>query len=216
MELAALCQNKQHWESAIESSHSEQQKPQLDDDLTSSQRRWLHDIAACTPPNCFQAQSSRERQKRQLWAPKLAVRKEYRTLTDEERNRFHAALRRLKEEQLDGRSKYDLFGHLHSPLQAPGAHWGPAFLPWHRELLRQFELALRQIDEDVSLPFWDSTLDQGLPHPPHSLLWTASFMGNSSDLKPDYVLDGPFANWTTRRSKLPEPRIVRNLGRWES
>ena len=42
------------------------------------------------------------------------------------------------------------------------AHWGPAFLPWHREFLRQFESALRKEVPGVASPYWDSTLDEGL------------------------------------------------------
>lgn len=66
-----------------------------------------------------------------------AIRKEYRRLTDEERNRFHVAINRLKSDTVDNLSKYDLLVLYHTPQQAPGAHWGPAFLPWHRELLKQ-------------------------------------------------------------------------------
>jgi len=37
------------------------------------------------------------------------------------------------------------------------------FLPWHRAYLYGFEMALRDIDPDVTLPFWDWTHDPGIP-----------------------------------------------------
>ena len=36
-----------------------------------------------------------------------------------------------------------------------GIHWGPAFLPWHRDFLRKLELALQSFEPLVSLPYWD-------------------------------------------------------------
>lgn len=48
-----------------------------------------------------------------------------------------------------------------SYLYQLAAHWGPAFLPWHREFLRQYESALRKEVAGVALPYWDSTLDEG-------------------------------------------------------
>src|SRR5688572_2629658 len=34
-------------------------------------------------------------------------------------------------------------------------HGDPRFLPWHRAYLYYFELALQDIDSDVTLPWWD-------------------------------------------------------------
>lgn len=76
------------------------------------------------------------RSKRQA-TNKPAVRKDYRALTDQERDVIHYAMNRLKKETVDKTNKWDLFTAFHYPQQAPSAHWGPGFLPWHREFLRQ-------------------------------------------------------------------------------
>lgn len=38
---------------------------------------------------------------------------------------------------IDSSSKFDLIIQYHLPSSAPEAHFGPAFLPYHRELLKQ-------------------------------------------------------------------------------
>lgn len=140
-----------------------------------------------------------------------AERKEYRMMSDEERTAFHAAMNRLKTEEIDGTSKYDLLVIYHTPAESPGAHWGPAFLPFHRELLKQLEVALRQVDSSVALPYWDSTLDQGLPEPKDSVIWSADFFGNGDG----EVTIGPYANWpsTHELSFVPGMRkLFRGVG----
>lgn len=63
-----------------------------------------------------------------------AIRKEYRTLTDEERKRFHEALIKLKKS-----GEYDKLALIHGKAAVSGgAHSGPAFLPWHREFLKRY------------------------------------------------------------------------------
>ncbi|VDP30926.1 unnamed protein product [Heligmosomoides polygyrus] len=62
-----------------------------------------------------------------------AVRKEYRMLTIDERNRFHSAMWSLKRSGV-----YDEFARMHSlTARIGGAHSGPAFLPWHREYVKR-------------------------------------------------------------------------------
>jgi len=57
--------------------------------------------------------------------------------------------------------------------------------------LCRFETALQAHDPMVSLPYWDSTLDQTLPNPADSAIWTASYLGNNDGT----VRSGPFAFW---------------------
>lgn len=119
-----------------------------------------------------------------------SVRKEYRLLTDDERNRFHAAVWKLKEN-----GDYLTFSRIHSQFKtSPGAHSGPAFFPWHREFIKRMEIAIRRVDPLVpGLPFWDSVLDHGLPNSQDSILWGNELMGrNDAD---GIVRNGAFAGW---------------------
>src|SRR5206468_3778310 len=76
------------------------------------------------------------------------------------------------------------------------AHRGPAFLPWHREFLRRFEQDLRAIDSQVTLPYWDWTVDNSAT----SSLWDVAFLGGNGRPSDGWVTTGPFAysggNWT--------------------
>lgn len=57
--------------------------------------------------------------------------------------------------------------------QATHVHGGPEFLPWHREMVNRFEIMLRQVDERLSLHYWDWTRDA-------TPLFTDDFMGGAS------------------------------------
>lgn len=141
------------------------------------------------------------------------TRKEIRAMTEDERKRFFMALNTLKTDKVDGWAKYDILIVYHTPEYAPEAHFGAAFLPFHRELLKNIELALRLVEPTVSLPYWDSTLDSNLPNPADSILWTDEFFGNGDG----EVTTGPFSNWTTIPDTQipdlsPRKKIVRGVG----
>ncbi|RCN28347.1 hypothetical protein ANCCAN_25907 [Ancylostoma caninum] len=59
-------------------------------------------------------------------------------------------------------------------------------------LLYRVEIALRGVDPTIGLPYWDSTLDQALPDPSMSVLWSDELMG-----RPDS--DGQGSRYFRRR-----------------
>jgi tyrosinase len=82
----------------------------------------------------------------------MALRKDQVDLTAAEKIRFINAVLALKAEIKPGNtlSTYDVFVKIHDDaMAADTAHRGPAFLAWHREYLRRFELELQRI----SVPF---------------------------------------------------------------
>ena len=70
------------------------------------------------------------------------VRKEYRMLTDDERNAFHQALLEMK---LNG--VFDRLAEIHAKYSdgLGGAHYGAAFLPWHREFIKRFSFKIKKL-----------------------------------------------------------------------
>ncbi len=82
-----------------------------------------------------------------------------------------------------------------SPSFTPGwAHLGPAFFPWHRAMLVEFE---KELPATVAIPYWD------WPDPTSSP-FTPDFLGGDGDPADSWkVKDGPFASaspahWTIR------------------
>uniref|UniRef100_A0A7E4W5S9 Tyrosinase_Cu-bd domain-containing protein n=1 Tax=Panagrellus redivivus TaxID=6233 RepID=A0A7E4W5S9_PANRE len=181
---------------------------------TVSQLAYLKSLERCSPDDakCTTDDQKRQRHKRNL--PKKdgepVIRKEYRMLSDEERGKLNQAMNALKSKFIDNVTIWDLHTLIHYPDSAPGAHWGPAFLPWHREFLRQFELALQREVPGVALPYWDSTLDNGLPDPSDSILWTDNLMGNGNG----FVKTGPFRDWDTNVLMPLSPVPVKKLYRY--
>ena len=112
-------------------------------------------------------------------------------------------------------STYDLFVVWHhvamSTMTPPSqsdrnaAHRGPAFLPWHRFMLRQLELNLQRVlnDPNFGLPYWDWAADGQKPpaQQPTSKIWGATCMGGNGVP----ITTGPFVF----NSALPKSFRVR-------
>uniref|UniRef100_A0A7E4ZX04 ShTK domain protein n=1 Tax=Panagrellus redivivus TaxID=6233 RepID=A0A7E4ZX04_PANRE len=132
-----------------------------------------------------------------------ALRKEYRMMTDNERDRYHAAVRAIKNS-----GEYDRIASIHSQYaESGGAHSGPAFLCWHREFIKRYEIALRMQDPDLALPYWDSTFDSVLARPAESILFSAELMGTTDAA--GYVNSGFLSGWRTLNGN---PNIRRAVG----
>ncbi len=97
----------------------------------------------------------------------MRCRKNYRDLTKTERDRFVQALHHLKSTGV-----VDQFANDHDAFFG-AAHGHSQFLPWHREFLRRFEDALRSYHPDISIPYWNSTVDTS----PSDPLWDNDFLG---------------------------------------
>ena len=98
----------------------------------------------------------------------MGIRKNCQALTPEERIVFLQALDQLKAE-----GTVDQFAAVHGHHFSMGIHTSSHFLPWHREFLLRFEAALQALDPAISIPYWDSSIDQD----PTGPLWAADFLG---------------------------------------
>jgi len=63
------------------------------------------------------------------------TRKEYRRLTAAEVKNFQSTLNKMK-----SNGQYKIFVQYHRDTESPGAHFGPAFFPWHRCFLIMYDL----------------------------------------------------------------------------
>ena len=130
----------------------------------------------------------------------MTIRRSAAVLTNTERDAFLEALVRLKQRPaLDSAqpiSLYDQFVALHRAVMAvlaPGvaspinfAHGNLGFLPWHRQYLRAFELALQAEVPGVALPYWHWSDDIGSA----TNLFTPDFLSSTTWGMPTDVADG--------------------------
>lgn len=144
----------------------------------------------------------------------MGTRKNQRNLSAGEKRAFVNALIELKR-----RGTYDDFVRTHNTYilsdQDNGArvgHRSPSFLPWHRQLLIEFEGALQSVDASVNLPYWDWTTDRSA----RASLWSPDFLGGNGRAGDQQVATGPFAygtgNWTLTVQVDSRPYLRRSLG----
>jgi hypothetical protein len=105
------------------------------------------------------------------------IRRDIATISDEERTLFVNAIRALDNpasafvygnnagnEAADASGNitfWDMQEQIHKDAHAHGidVHAGPAFVPWHRDLVNRMEQLIRQVDPRLSLHYWDWTTD---------------------------------------------------------
>uniref|UniRef100_A0A914CDH0 Uncharacterized protein n=1 Tax=Acrobeloides nanus TaxID=290746 RepID=A0A914CDH0_9BILA len=65
---------------------------------------------------------------------------------------------------------------------------------------------LLEMDPRVSLPYWDSVLDQNLPNSRDSIIWSKEFMGDVDNIS--YVITEPYVKWRTIQvyNRVPPPQ----------
>ena len=171
----------------------------------------------------------------------ISLRKNVSNLSIGEKNKFVSAVLALKQSPSKihpadpNRNRYDDYVEIHhhammvmsptnpetDPNWYPGwAHLGPAFFPWHRQYLFEFERDLQSVsggDKTITIPYWDWTDSSSLP-------FTTDFLGSDGEQtnteQPGKVVDGPFAfdgpnHWTiTIKDDPADPSYLeRGLGR---
>lgn len=132
----------------------------------------------------------------------MYVRKNFAKLSDKDRAKYVSGVKKLKASGV-----YDQYvrDHLTATLIRQGdrsdqAHDGPAFLPWHRKFLLDFERDLQKAvgDDRFGLPYWDWTVDATLPQPKEAVVWSPKVGLGPDGVGPSSEVEaGPFvaAEW---------------------
>lgn len=154
------------------------------------------------------------------------VRKNHAGLVAADKTKFTDAVLKLKNDvdsvmHPGAQGRYDDFVEVHKNAMMgpamfdPMPHGNSLFYPWHRVLLRQFELELQSATNDTSItiPYWN--WDRTGANDP----FVAAFLGGDGDAQQnDQVTTGPFAH---AKGRFPvrvwdgpngDPELKRELG----
>lgn len=89
-------------------------------------------------------------------------RKEFRDMTPEEWKTFKEALLSLQQTSDNNVSEWDHLTKIHLD-NMHSVHGHARFFPWHRAYVLLLERRLQEISPDVTIPYWDWTLDWEAP-----------------------------------------------------
>ncbi|RKP05548.1 hypothetical protein THASP1DRAFT_32611 [Thamnocephalis sphaerospora] len=120
----------------------------------------------------------------------VRVRREIRTLSNNERERFFNAVRKLNYGPKP--TVYDRLALIHNN-QRDIVHFYPQFFPWHRAFIHHFENLLQSIDKSITLPYFDWAYDSQAPE--LSVVWKPNWLGGEGNPANDCVTDGRFSDW---------------------
>ncbi|KAJ1970121.1 hypothetical protein IWQ62_000161 [Dispira parvispora] len=126
----------------------------------------------------------------------IRYRKEFRDCSEDEIQRFIGAVLMLKEQPSVwgfGQNRYEDFALLHGKVHKQ-VHSVDPFIPFHRMFLLEFENALREVDDGVTVPYWNAAFDYQDPR--QSSLWDIMGSSHLEGGKAGCVPDGPFKDWT--------------------
>ncbi|MEM9137329.1 MAG: tyrosinase family protein [Cyanobacteria bacterium P01_F01_bin.42] len=163
----------------------------------------------------------------------LRIRKSVTALTPTEKSAFVNAVNTLQSTYPEGSqlSLYEQFVVQHiltmgfrqslgatGPARGNPAHSYPAFLPWHRQFLLDFEQALQAIDPNVMIPYWDWTDPDAL-----SVMLREDFLGTSGQgtvvnvpehgrFEGGEIKNGPFAQWQLNEALHFDAMTLEPLG----
>ena len=123
----------------------------------------------------------------------MAIRKNVNSLTTAEKAELVAAIKAVK-----ASGKYNQYVLRHAQAPHTRIHRGPAFLPWHRQFLVEYEKDLQQAagNPNLGLPYWDWAADSALPNPGSGAVWANDLMGGSVGHRQ--------RQWRSRRSIAPD------------
>lgn len=122
------------------------------------------------------------------------VRKSVSKLNAAEKKELVDAILKLKSE-----GEYDKFVLRHFSAPMANIHRCPAFLPWHRQFIRDFEQQLQRVSGNsrLALPYWDWAEDAASWNPRQAPIWQDDMLGGNGDAD-SIVRSGPFrrGQWT--------------------